>query len=88
MAPGPIWLRHWELETNLRTKLTDAEMVKVTKFFEHAHDATFWETRERQQRKYDPSLRKRQQAGQGEDKVQRGDPDNITERSVISLADR
>ena len=36
------------LETNLHTKLTEAEMVEVTAFTDHAQEAVFQETRERQ----------------------------------------
>ena len=73
------------LEANLRTKLTETEMEEVTAFIEHAHETTFRETRERQQRKYDQLLSKQQH---GADSPQLDDPDNITERWVINLANR
>ena len=63
-------------------------MVEVTAFIDHAHDTMFRKARERQQRKYDQLSRKRQQTGQSVHSGQRDDPDNITERWVINLADR
>ena len=78
------------LETNLRTKLTEQkrEMVELTLFIYHAHDAIFRKTRERQQRKYYQLSRKRQQTGHSMHSGQRDDPANITERWVVNLADR
>ena len=75
------------LEANLRTKLIETEMEEVTAFIEHAHETTFRATRERQQRKYDQLLSK-QQGSHGADSPQLDDPDNITERWVINLANR
>ena len=57
----------------------------MTTFIEHVHKTTFRETRERQQRKYDQLLSKEQH---GVDSPQLDDPDNITERWVINLANR
>ena len=71
------------LEANRRTKLTETEMEELTAFIEHAHETTFRETRERQQRKYDQLLSKQQH---GADIPQLDEPDNITERWVINLA--
>ena len=85
---GELITRRKALEMKLRTKLTEAEMVEVTAFTDHAHDAMFREMRERQQRKYDQLSRKRQQTGHSVHSGQRDDPDNITERWVINLADR
>ncbi|KAI0228411.1 hypothetical protein LSAT2_021120 [Lamellibrachia satsuma] len=64
------------LEANLRTKLKETEMEEETAFIEHAHETTFRETQERQQRKYDQLLSKQQH---GADSPQLDDPDNITE---------